>query len=435
MSSGLPARAFAHQTLMTWFSGNDYLEHILKPEDSGLDERDRRFAESQIHLVIQHQRMLEYILSRFYRKRPSLTVRILLYMGSCEVLLMQVPDHAALFSTVALCESLVPHAKAFVNAVLHQVVNFRDHDYRHFLEDPAIPPGIRYGFPDWLIERWSAQFGPETGSLLESLNLRPRKTARITCSEKREQILETLKKDGISAEISAYHPDFFYTDHWQALLKYPLFLDGCLLAQDVSAVFSALMIAADNPESVADVCAAPGGKLSALRQYCPPGTPIRAYDRNRKRLLICADNLRRLNMGDIALDIADAAKDAFPQFSHILIDAPCSGFGVIRKRPDLRWRRKPGDIPVLLNIQSAILRNCAQYVRSGGMLVYSTCTFDREENMGMIDNFLREEKHFRIEPATGLPVPQELLTKEGAVASYPQRHLCEGSFAIALRKY
>ncbi|MDD4962179.1 MAG: transcription antitermination factor NusB [Candidatus Marinimicrobia bacterium] len=435
MNGGIPARAFAQRILNAWFSGNDYLEHILKFEDSGLEARDRRFAESLIHRVIQNQRLLDSVLQRFYQKEPPLKIRLLLLAGSCEILLMQVPDHAAVYSTVALCEKTQPHAKSFVNAVLRKVLEFRDREGPQFAEDPALSPGVRFGFPDWLIRRWSAQFGAETPQLLASLNERPQKMARITQSGERDRILSELQERGISAEPCSYHPDYLIPASWQDLLQDPLFLEGKLLAQDVSAVFPVLMIARDNPGSVADVCTAPGGKLSALRQYCPPGIPVDGYDRSEKRLQVCEENLQRLGIRDIPLRVADAASFPFPEYSHILIDAPCSGFGVIRKRPDLRWRRKPADLPLLQRLQLQILQNCANSIRKGGLLVYSTCTFDREENMGTIERFLEKNTHFRIESArTGL-APAELQTPEGAVASFPHRHLCEGSFAIALRKY
>lgn len=435
MNTGLSARVFAHQTLMTWFRGNDYLDHILNFENSGLDDRDRRFAESLIHLVIQHQRLYDYILKVYCKKPPALHIRILLYMGSCEILHMQVPDHAAVFSAVALSKVLAPHAKSFINAVLRKILSFRETKWPHILNDPSVPPGVRFGFPDWLIDRWSAQFGGETPALLESLNERPRKMARIAQSGNRDTVLVRLHERGISAEASSCHPDFLYIDSWQELLRDPLFLNGEILAQDVSAIFPVLFIAGDKPESVADVCAAPGGKLSALRQYCPTGTSISGFDRSQRRLEICRNNLQRLGMTDISLTKADAEKDCFPEFSHILADVPCSGFGVIRKRPDLRWRRKPNDMYELLKTQSSILQNCAKYVRKGGLLVYSTCTFDHEENMGTVQRFLEKETQFRIETPVSPIIPKEMLTTEGAVASYPHRHLCEGSFAIALRKY
>ncbi len=142
-----------------------------------------------------------------------------------------------------------------------------------------------------------------------------------------------------------------------------------------------------------------------------------------------------MNIHDIPLQKADAAKHRFSGYSHILIDAPCSGFGVIRKRSDLRWRRKLADLPKLQNLQMQILQNCAKNLQKGGLIVYSTCTFDREENMGIVERFLQKHSDFRIESNLAAVAPKEMQTPEGAVASYPHRHLCEGSFAIALRKY
>ncbi|MDZ7797799.1 MAG: methyltransferase domain-containing protein [Candidatus Marinimicrobia bacterium] len=159
---------------------------------------------------------------------------------------------------------------------------------------------------------------------------------------------------------------------WQPLLQHALFKEGYLTAQDVSAVFAVQLIVNDDPASVADVCCAPGGKLSALRQYCPSRVPVHGYDRSEKRLEETRENLARLNMPDIPLRKADAAGDVFPRYSHILADVPCSGFGVIRKRSDLRWRRKAEDMQTLRETQRQILENMCRYLETGGMIVYST---------------------------------------------------------------
>jgi 16S rRNA (cytosine967-C5)-methyltransferase len=144
--------------------------------------------------------------------------------------------------------------------------------------------------------------------------------------------------------------------------------------------------------------------------------------------------LDRLGYKDVTLKVRDVAKEEIPKFSHILIDAPCSGFGVIRKRTDLRWRRKEEEMPELIKVQHDILENVSQYVKPGGLIVYSTCTFDAEENRGTIKNFLSKHTDFSIEPADHEIFPKELIGWKGAIESFPHQHSCEGSFAIALRK-
>lgn len=428
-------RYLAHDILLKWFTSEQYLDHLLHSGESGLSPQDRRFAGALIHQVILNRRMLEHVLDKYVSKKPKKPVWVLLLMGACEILYMQVPDHAALHETVGLTGRIDARSRGFVNAVLRKVLRFRDTEWEGLQKDPRIAPGIRYGFPDWLITRWTGQFGSGTGELLSALNERPRKMARIVDTPNREKILAELAELGVLEEVSTCHPDYVFIRSWQSLLEHPLFLNGALTAQDVSAVFPALLIAKDEPGSVADVCCAPGGKLSALRQYCPPTVLVHGYDRSEKRLEETRKNLARLNMPDIPLRKADAGTDVFPRYSHILADVPCSGFGVIRKRPDLRWRRKAEDMRTLPEIQREILENICRYLETGGMIVYSTCTFDREENFGTVCGFLKRHPEFSIVPPDPDIFPADMITPEGALASYPHRHKCEGSFAISLRKH
>ena len=427
-------RKFAHKILLKWFTSDLYLEHLINFNESELSAQDRRFAEALIHQVIMRQRMLSFVLGKFIDKKPKMPVYVALLMGSCEILYMQVKDHAAINETVKLVGKIDQRSKGFVNAVLRQVLSYQNSDWEGDRIDPRIQAGIRYNLPDWLVKRWSVQFGSETMDLLGSLNERPQKMARIINTKKRNSVLEKLKERGVLEEQSAYHPDFVFIHSWQPLLQDELFTEGKIIAQDVSAIFPVMMIVKDNPESVADVCCAPGGKLTALRQYCPPSTKIRGYDLNPLRIEETQKTLDRMGYKDVTLKVRDVAKEEIPMFSHILIDAPCSGFGVIRKRTDLRWRRKEEDMPELMNLQHDILENVSKYVKPGGLIVYSTCTFDAEENRGTIKNFLSKHTDFSIEAADPELFPKELIGRKGAIESFPHQHSCEGSFAIALRK-
>ncbi len=427
-------RKFAHKILFKWFTSDLYLEHLINFTESEFSAIDRRFAEALIYQVIMHQRMLDFILKKFVDKKPKKPVHIALMMGSCEILYMQVKDHAAINETVNLVGKIDHRSKGFVNAVLRKVQVFRDEEWEGLQKDPRIDPGTRFGFPDWLIARWIKQFGSESMELLPSLNERPIKMARIVKTNKRKMILNTLKELGVFEEVSAYHNDYVFIHSWQSLLQHKLFTEGYIIAQDVSAAFPVMLIANDKPKSVADVCCAPGGKLTALKQYCPEDTKIRGYDLNPHRIEDTQKTLDRLGIRDVSLKARDVTKEEIPQFTHILIDAPCSGFGVIRKRTDLRWRRKEKEMPGLLKVQHNILENLSKYVKPGGMMVYSTCTFDREENWNQIKQFINRHPEFSVVPADPTIFPQELITDYGAIESLPHQHYCEGSFAISLRK-
>lgn len=427
-------RKYAHKILLRWFTSDLYLDHLINFNESDLSAQDRRFAEALIHQVIMHQRMLSFVVGKFVDKKPKMPVYVALLMGSCEILYMQVKDHAAINETVKMVGKVDQHSKGFVNAVLRKVTDYRNTDWEGDRIDPRIQAGIRYNLPDWLIKRWSVQFGSETRDLLASLNERPRKMARIVRTKKRAAILAKLEEHGVLEEQSEYHRDFVFIHSWQPLLQDEIFTEGKIVAQDVSAIFPVMMIANDKPESVADVCCAPGGKLTALRQYCPEGTKIRGYDLNPQRIEDTQKTLDRLGYSDVSLKVRDVASEEIPKFTHILIDAPCSGFGVIRKRTDLRWRRKEEDLSELLKVQRDILDNTSKYLKPGGLLVFSTCTFDSEENRGTIKNFLSKHTEFSIEAADPELFPKELIGWKGAIESFPHQHSCEGSFAIALRK-
>ncbi len=427
-------RKFAHKILLKWFTTDFYLEHLINFNETEISAQDRRFVEALIHQVIMHQRMLDFVLKKFISKKPKDPVYIALMIGVCEILFMQVKDHAAINETVNLVSKIDHRSKGFVNAVLRKVQKFRDEEWEGLQKDPRIDPGIRFGYPNWLVARWIKQFGSETLEMMAALNERPRKMARIVKTGQRKKILDTLKELGVLEEVSSYHKDFVFIHSWQPLLQHELFTEGYIIAQDVSAIFPVMLIANDKPKSVADVCCAPGGKLTALSQYCLKSTKIRGYDLNPHRIEDTQKTLDRLGIKDVTLKARDVSKEEIPLFTHILIDAPCSGFGVIRKRTDLRWRRKEEEMPGLLKVQHDILENLSKYVKPGGMMVYSTCTFDREENRNNIKQFLNRHPEFSIEPADPEIFSQELITDYGAIESLPHQHFCEGSFAISLRK-
>ncbi|MCD6447154.1 MAG: methyltransferase domain-containing protein [Candidatus Marinimicrobia bacterium] len=427
-------RKFAHKILLKWFTTDFYLEHLINFNETEISAQDRRFVEALVHQVIMHQRMLDHVMRKFISKKPKNPIYVALLMGICEILYMQVKDHAALNETVTMVGKMDHRSKGFVNAVLRKVLIFRDEKWEGYQKDPRIKPGIRFGFPDWMIARWIKQFGSETMEVLPALNERPRKMARIVKTGQRKKILDTLSELGVLEEVSAYHKDFIFIHSWQPLIQHELFTEGYIIAQDVSAAFPVMLVVNDSPKSVADVCCAPGGKLTALKQYCPKGTKIRGYDLNPRRIEDTQKTLDRLGMKDVSLKARDISKEEIPLFTHILIDAPCSGFGVIRKRTDLRWRRKEEEMPGLLKVQHDILENMSKYVKPGGMMVYSTCTFDREENWNQVKQFINRHPEFSIAPADPAIFPKELITDYGAIESLPHQHSCEGSFAIALRK-
>jgi len=272
-----------------------------------------------------------------------------------------------------MSKKLDKKSTSFINAILRKVIKFRENgSYEKFKNDENIPLNIKYSFPEWLVEKLQSDFKNDAESLLRIFNENPLQMIRIVNLQKRDEIISELKEMEIFKNENEYDNNFIEVTSFQPILKHSFFTNGWITIQDVSTSFPVKLLLQDNPKSVVDVCSAPGGKLFYLKQNLPEEIPLSAYD---------IDIFRDYKT-------ADAQNFEFPKATHFLIDAPCSGLGVIRKKPDLRWRRKEKDIAELISIQKNILHNISKYVKSNGAIIYSTCTIGDDENWDIINDFL-----------------------------------------------
>jgi|GEM_PF-607536 len=431
------ARLQAFKALSTWLSSEKYIDHILESHRTKLGDRDRRFLDNLVNGSVMMHRQLDHIIGRYKKSRAPLhnSVRIIAWMGVYELLHMGgSKDYASVHSLINLAKKITPRSAGFLNALFRKIISFRDSaEWSGFLSNQKIPPGVRYSFPDWLVMRWRQQFADSWESLLATLNSDALKMVYVFDPDHRDDVMEEFSRLELSPGANPYHPAFIHVSSLQPLLNHELLQKGRISIQDVSTLFPVKLLLQEHPASITDVCAAPGGKLTLLRSLIPQAIPVTACDISPFRLKIVEKNLQRLNLGSVNLLEADASAHSFPRSSHFLVDAPCSGFGVIRKRSDLRWRRQPGDVKDLTALQLRILDNVSRSVKKGGILVYSTCTFDRDENMGLIEKFLAEHPRFSY---AGVPpgFPRTLIHEGKAVMTLPHLHAAEGSFAIALKK-
>ncbi len=428
------SRKEALTILRRWFTGDDYIDHLLNNNRDSLSPQSRRFRDALIHLTLQWQRQLDAVVTQFFvsGKKPPLQTHILLLMGAAELLHMDgTRDHGTVHSLV----SLAGYHKKFVNAILRQIIRYRDSGgFERFLKDPAVPPGIRHSFPDWLVERWHRQFGDELESLLIHLNRPPLRMVRLMDVSKGEQVIQTLKAMDLWISVHPKREDFYLVHSVQPVLDHTLFRDGIITIQDVSSTLPEYFFPEGGIRLACDVCSAPGGKTAALLKNTRPGGQVYAYDSDGRRLSQVKETLERLNLTAFTLTEADARTFTYPPAELFLVDTPCSGFGVIRKRSDLRWRRKPEDLETLHALQLEILENVSRSVPEGGHIIYSTCTFDEEENTGVLKTFLQNHPDF----SWGDPpdnAPESWKDPDFPVLrTYPHRHDCEGSFAGRIKR-
>jgi len=430
-------RLHIYKTLKTWFSTNKYIDHIFTFEKTNFEQNEKRFISNIIFGVIQWHLQLEYILNKFYKRPPSLKTKILLFMGTYELLFLNnTKDYATVHSVVEMSKKLDKKSTSFINAILRKVIKFRENgSYEKFKNDENIPLNVKYSFPEWLVEKLQSDFKNDAESLLRIFNENPLQMIRIVNLQKRDEIISELKEVEIFKNENEYDNNFIEVTSFQPILKHSFFTNGWITIQDVSTSFPVKLLLQDNPKSVVDVCSAPGGKLFYLKQNLPEEIPLSAYDIDIFRLKKTQKNGKRLSLSNIDYKTADAQNFEFPKATHFLIDAPCSGLGVIRKKPDLRWRRKEKDITELISIQKNILHNISKYVKSNGAIIYSTCTIGDDENWDIINDFLEYHKDFKIKKANSETIPPEIIDDNGAVKTLPHLHFCEGSFAVMLKKH
>jgi 16S rRNA (cytosine967-C5)-methyltransferase len=296
--------------------------------------------------------------------------------------------------------------------------------------DPIDTLALLHSHPRWIVARWVARWGAEdTERLLVANNaeapvvLRPFHTVR-------EQLEAMLEAAGVHAEEAPLVRDSLRLPPGVSLTELGAFRQGLFFVQDPAATLVTRYAAIPPGATVADLCAAPGGKTLELAR---DAALVVSSDRSFARLQRVLGGVRRLEVGNVAPLVADAREPAIAPVDAVLVDVPCTGTGTFRRHPDARWRLRISDIAVMAALQRSIIRAAAKAVRPGGLLVYSTCSLEPEENDAQIESFLAEHPDWRLEPPPEGVVPASVLDA-GRLRVLPQRHRTDGSFAARLRR-
>lgn len=440
-SSPTTARAEAVRQLVRIEEDRAYVGLAERDEAIDLDPRGQRQATDYVAGVTRWRRWLDFVLSHYYRGELAdmePVLRQILRLGLYDLLKAETPPHAALNESVELAKTMLRRgAGRLVNGVL-RAVQRADALPRPSVGDPAERLAIEASHPTWIVRRWLARYGPDaTQALLDWNNARPTfgvrvNTARLTPDAFRER----LDAAGAGWAASPYLDDFVRVQSVQPLVQAGLLKEGLCAVQDESAGLVVRLLDPQPGETILDGCAAPGGKaLYAATRMGDTGTVL-AYDIHSGRVGLIDRAAEAQGLACVQTAVADlrrlAARADRPQADRVLIDAPCSGLGVLAKRADLRWNRSPDDLAELTTLQDDLLDAAARLVRPGGLIVYSTCTIEPEENADRVRAFLDRHPAFRLEPA-GERVPEAVQTAEGYLATLPQRHHVDGAFGACLR--
>ena len=419
---------------------DEFLKKTLR--EAGLDSRDAALATRLCFGVLQNRMLLDFYIGKFSTTRPEkmeIKVRNALRLGVYQMAFMtKIPHNAAVNESVELtkkhCKN--PRAAGMVNGVLRNVS--RNIDRLPVIESDSREEylSIRYSHPLWLVREFTDLLGSEEAeALLEADNGQPPITAQInTCRTTMEQTLDRLAEAGVEAQPHPWLPNCLVLSGTGNLEHLTAFREGLFYIQDPAARL-AVEVADPRPGmKVLDACAAPGGKTFAAAIRMEGQGEIQSCDIHAHKEKLIQAGAERLGFTCIKTAVMDGKKHrpAFENaFDVVMADVPCSGLGIIRKKPDIRYK-DPEPLAGLPAVQSAILDNVATYVKPGGVLLYATCTLLERENGDVVQGFLDRNQDFTLEK---FQLPEPLGRAEnGMFTFWPQRHGTDGFFVAKLRK-
>lgn len=437
------AREVAYYALITFEKEKRRLDDIVDEllEKFPLESRKRRFLKNLTSGVVRHLNYLDWFIARLYKgklKKLFIKTRILLRMALYEILFMEaVPARATLFEYGALAGRLIDkRTTGLVNGILREFLRKKDAlDPAKEIKDPAGRLSVVFSFPLWLIRRWIGFWGEqETEALCKKLNEPPVFDLRIIGKNiSPEKFKALLKEKKIPFKESSAFSDMVTVWDVQAVVRNGWFEKGYCVVQDESARLPVEALQPQSGESVLDVCAAPGGKYTQILEAVQPDGLAVALDIDIQRLRRVRENVNRLGLSGGRYVCADARHLPFkPGFDKILVDAPCSGQGVIRKHPDIKWRREFSEIVEFSKMQQDILNTAIDALKPGGRLAYSTCTVDFLEN----ENIVEQIKEIRTDQLRLIDLSDRFsgFTEKGTIRTFPHRHDTDGSFCALIEK-
>ena len=409
------------------------LDYALRQDH--LVDKDRRLASELIYGALRRRNTLDWALELFSKRKLSqvdLRLRNLLRLGAYQLMFLdRVPPWAAVDESVKLAKSTgPPGSDRFINAVLRTFDRRKNEiAYPSFSDSPLRYISLCYSHPEWMVERWRKRYGPqETIELCEANNRPPSIPIRANrLRTDREALAIALKKEGVLTHASKMAPDGLLLEGRVALDKLAAYREGLFYIQDEASMLAAYILDPKPGQVVLDLCSAPGGKTTHLAELMGNRGAVIALDIKEGRLKVVNHNCLRLGINIVETRHLDGRKVGRIDADRVLVDAPCSGLGTIRHHPDIKWNKSADDIPLLARMQMELLAGGARNLKVGGVMVYSTCSIEPEENEGVIKKFLSEHVNFHLET-----IEFAGLKSDGALTLYPHRHGSDGFFIARL---
>lgn len=460
-SSRLPtgARRVALETLLAIeraeMFADDALDHSLSR--AGLDVRDRALAFELVYGVLRHRATLDWrldhVADQTIARLPSL-VGMALRLGAYQLLYLgKIPPSAAVNESVKLVQLGKPRPSqdwtGFVNAVLRSLIREPTPPWPDPAQDQVAALSVRYSCPTWLTQRWLHRFGLAAAESLcrATITIPPLTIRTNTLRHTRAALEADLARGGYQVRPTTVSPVGLILEKCGPVTELPQFRAGAFYVEDEAGQLVPLILDPQPGERVLDACAAPGGKATHLAALMQNRGEIVAIDRSQRRLRLVQDNCRRLGVRIITTVTADMTQDfrqvgkvvggLFNQpFDRILLDAPCSGLGVLRRHPEGKWQKAASLVVRHQATQIQMLERIGRLLRPGGVLVYSTCSTEPDENEDVIEHFCKAHAEFRREPVSSWlpPTAHVLLNAQGDLSTMFSSCSMDAFFATRLRK-
>lgn len=405
------------------------INHLLQQADE-MDARDKSLVTEIVYGTLQHQRLIDFYLTPFLKQnidKLDCWVKHVLRLSVYQLLFLdRIPERAVVHEAVEIAKKKGHRGiQSMVNGVLRNFIR-TPRASLDTIEDPLNRIAVQTSHPTWMVKRWSKQFGlEETLKICEANNKRPPLTIRVnTLKSSREQLKLALEDEGYDVTISKHTPEGLHIRNGSRLINSHYYKEGYFTIQDESSMQVAPLVNPQPGMRVLDVCAAPGGKATHLAELMNNEGEIVANDVHAHKKELIEKQAHRLQVTNIKVMTSDGrllGKHLTQPFDCILLDAPCTGLGVIRRKPDLKWKKKPQDHSAIATIQTDLLEAVTPLLKREGTIVYSTCTIDKEENDQVIEQFIAKHNNYRIVEGT-----KKLIL--------PHHHDSDGFFMIKLQR-
>lgn len=436
------AREVALHILMKFQKDKAFSNILLNSElnKSELNALDKTFVTQLVYGVISNKLAIDYIIKRSSKVRfnkIALPILNILRLGIFQIYYLdKIPVSATCNEAVKLAKKYGHASSAsFVNALLRNASRTEKNEFFKDIKDGREYLSTYYSYPRWLIDIWVEQFGEsDTKALLKANEKVEYDCVRVnTLKTTRDKITEKFTECNYGKM-----GDVFYTSDVKSVINSDEFKNGLLTLQDEAPALVAHLLKAEEGQEILDICAAPGGKTTHVAQLTNDKANIVAMDLYPQRVKLIENTASRLGITSIKTRVNDATEfiEEFDnKFDRIIADVPCSGLGVIRKKPDIKFNINEEDIENINIIQKKLLENASRYLKVGGILVYSTCTNIFKENQETIKWFLEKNKNFKVVTDISL-IPEEWRDglEDGMLSLLPNKHNCDGFFICCLSK-